>query len=70
MKDTDMVIMWKNGDGSATLSQRRGMGYSEPLPVMYPARRARITEPKITAVSERILAGQEAWLIELILISL
>ncbi|KAF9466410.1 hypothetical protein BDZ94DRAFT_1251885 [Collybia nuda] len=49
MDGADMVIMWKNLDGSTTLAQRRGMGHFEPLPVEYPARRANITEPKITA---------------------
>ncbi|KAG6821146.1 hypothetical protein H0H93_005366 [Arthromyces matolae] len=50
MKDTHMVIMWPNEDGSTTLSQRMGIGHVEPLPVEYPPRHAIIAEPRVSAV--------------------
>ncbi|KAF8061487.1 hypothetical protein FPV67DRAFT_1509180 [Lyophyllum atratum] len=50
MKYTHMVIMWTNDDGTTTLSQRMGMGHSEPLPVEYPPRRAEIAKPRISTL--------------------
>lgn len=50
MKYTHMVIMWLNEDGTTTLSQRLGMGHSEPLPVEYPPRRAVIAKPRLSTL--------------------
>ncbi|KAF9009358.1 hypothetical protein BDQ17DRAFT_1235413 [Cyathus striatus] len=38
MKDTHMVIVWSNKDGSATLSQRFATGHREPHPAINPPR--------------------------------
>ena len=51
MINTHSVIMWKNEDGSTTLSQRYASGYFEPHPVSDPPRVATVIEPKQSVVS-------------------
>ncbi|CAA7267657.1 unnamed protein product [Cyclocybe aegerita] len=46
MVPTHSVIMWKNGDGSTTLSQRYTDSYRMPQPVQDPPRKAVTSEPK------------------------
>ncbi|KAF9483777.1 hypothetical protein BDN70DRAFT_928938 [Pholiota conissans] len=45
MINTHMVILWKNADGTTTLSQRYADGYSMPQPELHPPRIASIVEP-------------------------
>ncbi|KAH9901153.1 hypothetical protein C8Q73DRAFT_232853 [Cubamyces lactineus] len=42
MAGTPMVIMWRNADGSVSLSQRQATGLVEPIPVASPPRRATV----------------------------
>ena len=51
MLNSDMVVLWKNDDGSTTVSQRKAVWYSEPLVLKAPKRLADPVEPKLTAVS-------------------
>ncbi|KAF9533399.1 hypothetical protein CPB83DRAFT_845199 [Crepidotus variabilis] len=46
MAGTHSVILWKNADGTTTLSQRYADGYSEPKLVDSPPRLAKLVEPK------------------------
>ncbi|KAH9483737.1 Cytochrome b561 and DOMON domain-containing protein [Psilocybe cubensis] len=46
MPNTHSVIMWKNDDGSTTLSQRYTSGYTMPHPESNPPRIATLVEPK------------------------
>ena len=46
--------MWKNDDGSTTLSQRYASRYAEPRPVSNPPRIAKAIEPKKSTVSSVI----------------
>ncbi|KAF4615119.1 hypothetical protein D9613_002770 [Agrocybe pediades] len=46
MVDTHSVIMWKNDDGTTTLSHRYASTYSEPEVVSEPPRVATLVEPK------------------------
>ncbi|RXW24173.1 hypothetical protein EST38_g1673 [Candolleomyces aberdarensis] len=50
MVHSPMVIMWKNDDGSMTLSQRITRFYTEPTVVPDPSRIATSVEPKLTAI--------------------
>ncbi|KAI0336288.1 hypothetical protein GY45DRAFT_1238361, partial [Cubamyces sp. BRFM 1775] len=43
MAGTPMVIMWRNADGSVSLSQRQATGLVEPVPVTSPPRRATVS---------------------------
>ncbi|KAG6844495.1 hypothetical protein H0H87_006569 [Tephrocybe sp. NHM501043] len=45
-----MVIMWPNEDGTTTLSHRKALGHTEPLPAEYPPRRAVIAEPRVSTL--------------------
>ncbi|RDB24147.1 hypothetical protein Hypma_008826 [Hypsizygus marmoreus] len=65
MKDTHMVIMWPNDDGTTTLSQRMGMGHREPLPVEYPPRKASIASPRVTSWHPSTSTGTLAFSIPL-----
>ncbi|OSD02836.1 hypothetical protein PYCCODRAFT_1444915 [Trametes coccinea BRFM310] len=59
MAGTPMVIMWRNADGSVTVSQREATGLVEPVPVVSPARRAtlsRLSGPNSSAENSPILA--------------
>ncbi|KAJ2917608.1 hypothetical protein MD484_g2827, partial [Candolleomyces efflorescens] len=49
MVHSPMVIMWKNDDGSMSLSQRITRFYSEPHVVKDPPRTATSVEPKLTS---------------------
>ena len=53
MAHTHSVIMWRNQDGTTTLSQRYASGYHEPKPVDEPPRVATIVEPSIMIVSTK-----------------
>ncbi|PPQ64690.1 hypothetical protein CVT26_002780 [Gymnopilus dilepis] len=46
MINTHSVILWRNNDGTTTLSQRYATGYREPRPVDNPPRIATLIEPK------------------------
>lgn len=50
MSHTHSVIMWRNQDGTTTLSQRYASGYHEPK-VNSPPRVATIVEPSTLVVS-------------------
>ncbi|KAL7283201.1 hypothetical protein ACG7TL_002628 [Trametes sanguinea] len=59
MAGTPMVIMWRNADGSVTVSQREATGLVEPVPVVSPARRAtlsRLSGPNSSPENSPILA--------------
>lgn len=45
MQGTPMVIMWANGDGSVTLSQRTAPGLVEPTLDPSPPRIAQVYQP-------------------------
>ncbi|KAF7295101.1 Cytochrome b561 domain-containing protein [Mycena indigotica] len=45
MKDTHMVVLWDNTNGSRILSQRYGVGHVEPVVEANPPRRASMVEP-------------------------
>ena len=50
MINTHSVILWRNNDGTTTLSQRYATGYREPRPVDNPPRIATLIEPKTSVV--------------------
>jgi len=52
MVNTHSVIMWKNDDGTTTLSHRYADTYSEPHVVAEPPRVATIVEPKKNIVCQ------------------
>ncbi|KAH6918954.1 hypothetical protein BKA70DRAFT_35259 [Coprinopsis sp. MPI-PUGE-AT-0042] len=49
MLNSDMIILWKNDDGSQTVSQRKAVWYMEPLVLKMPKRIAEPVQPKLTA---------------------
>ena len=51
MSHTHSVIMWRNQDGTTTLSQRYASGYHEPKLENAPPRVATIVEPSTFVVS-------------------
>lgn len=51
MSHTHSVIMWRNQDGTTTLSQRYASGYYEPKLENAPPRVASIVEPTTLVVS-------------------
>ena len=50
MTKTHLVVLWKNGDGSMTVSHRYAMYYMEPYVLKDPPRQAKPVEPKLSAV--------------------
>ena len=51
MTNTPMVVMWKNDDGTTTLSQRYTTGYNEPQVVSDPPRIATVVSVDQSLVS-------------------
>ncbi|KAI0362696.1 hypothetical protein OH77DRAFT_1388365 [Trametes cingulata] len=51
MANTPLVIMWRNPDGSVSLSQRQATGLVEPVPMASPARRAVLSSSSSTTTS-------------------
>ncbi|KAF5324737.1 hypothetical protein D9611_004308 [Ephemerocybe angulata] len=49
MVKSHMMIMWKNEDGSMTMSQRYAKWYSEPMVLVDPPRKATAVEPTLSA---------------------
>ncbi|TFK26447.1 hypothetical protein FA15DRAFT_667538 [Coprinopsis marcescibilis] len=49
MTKTHMVVLWKNGDNSMTVSHRYAMYYMEPYVLKDPPRVAKPVEPKLSA---------------------
>ncbi|KAI8998855.1 hypothetical protein BD414DRAFT_512420 [Trametes punicea] len=59
MDSTFMVILWRNEDGSVTLSQRQGMGLAKPIPIGSPAQGAtlsHLSDSRTPSVDPPILA--------------
>ena len=54
MSHTHSVIMWRNQDGTTTLSQRYASGYHEPKLENAPPRVATIVEPSALVVSSTV----------------
>jgi hypothetical protein len=54
MSHTHSVIMWRNQDGTTTLSQRYASGYHEPKLENAPPRVATIVEPSTLVVSSTV----------------
>jgi hypothetical protein len=61
MLNSELVVLWKNEDGSTTVSQRKAVWYMEPLVLKMPKRIAEPVEPKLTAVSCRPPLSQRAF---------
>ncbi|KAJ6513876.1 hypothetical protein C8R47DRAFT_1092220 [Mycena vitilis] len=49
MKNTHMVVIWENEDGSKVLSQRYGVGHVEPVLEPSPPRVATMVSPTVTS---------------------
>ncbi|KAF8911940.1 hypothetical protein CPB84DRAFT_1760813 [Gymnopilus junonius] len=50
MIHTHSIVLWRNSDGTTTLSQRYATGYREPRPEDSPSRVATLIEPKTSVV--------------------